>query len=58
MPEDDLLSDRRSYVDPRVAHAYDEGVAVEVDLDRVSSDRDREKLELAVVRLLTRDRHV
>ncbi|NKQ53039.1 DNA topoisomerase IB [Amycolatopsis sp. K13G38] len=45
---------KRSYVDPRVARAYEEGVTIEVDLDRISSETDREKLELAVLRMLSR----
>ncbi|HVW44488.1 MAG TPA: DNA topoisomerase IB [Amycolatopsis sp.] len=45
---------KRSYVDPRVVQAYAEGVTIAVDLDRVATDSDREKLELAVVRMLSR----
>ncbi|GAB3006663.1 DNA topoisomerase IB [Amycolatopsis acidiphila] len=54
---------KRSYVDPRVVHAYEEGSTVESALRRlgakgVRGDQERQVLERAVIRLLSKRSHV
>lgn len=54
---------KRSYVDPRVVHAYQEGATVENALRRlgdrgVRGDQERQVLERAVIRLLNKRSHV
>ncbi|GHF82446.1 DNA topoisomerase IB [Amycolatopsis bartoniae] len=54
---------KRSYVDPRVVAAYEEGATVERALRRlgdtgIRGDEDREVLERAVIRLLVKRPHV
>ncbi|GAA5155654.1 MULTISPECIES: DNA topoisomerase IB [Amycolatopsis] len=54
---------RKSYVDPRVVKAYEEGLTVESALRRlgdrgIHGDEDRQVLERAVIRLLNKRPHV
>jgi DNA topoisomerase IB len=54
---------KRSYVDPRVVHAYEEGSTVESALRRlgdrgIRADQERQVLERAVIRLLSKRSHV